>query len=73
MPKSASPLEVPREARRLQDHSSFFQEACMANKKGNDEEFRPTGTMAVLVIFVITLIAIWATIYMILVGRGGTL
>lgn len=43
------------------------------NKKGNDEEFRPTGTMAVLAIFVITLIAIWATIYMILVGRGGTL
>ena len=51
-----------------------FQEAYMAtNKKGNDEEFRPTGTLAVLAIFVITLIAIWATIYMILVGRGGTL
>ena len=45
----------------------------MANKQGNDEEFRPTGTIAILAIFVITLIAIWATIYMILVGRGGTL
>lgn len=46
----------------------------MAKKdKHDDGEFRPTGTIAILTIFVITLIAIWATIYMILVGRGGTL
>ena len=45
----------------------------MAKKDKEDDEFRPTGTIAVLTIFVVTLIAIWATIYMILVGRGGTL
>lgn len=45
----------------------------MANKDKEDEEFRPTGTLAILAIFAVTLIAIWATIYMILVGRGGTL
>ncbi|NWF63273.1 MAG: cytochrome c oxidase subunit 2A [Chloroflexi bacterium] len=45
----------------------------MAKKDKEDNEFRPTGTVTVLVIFVITLIAIWGTIYMILVGRGGTL
>ena len=45
----------------------------MANKDKDDDEFRPTGTIAVLTIFVITLIAIWGTIYMILVGRGGTI
>lgn len=45
----------------------------MAKKDKDDDEFRPTGTIAVLAIFVITLIAIWTTIYMILVGRGGTL
>lgn len=45
----------------------------MAKKEKEDDEFRPTGTIAVLTIFVITLIAIWATIYWILVGRGGTL
>ena len=45
----------------------------MAKKDKGDGEFRPTGTIAILAIFVITLIAIWATIYMILVGRGGTL
>jgi hypothetical protein len=45
----------------------------MAKKSKDDEDFRPTGTIAILVIFVITLIAIWATIYMILVSRGGTL
>jgi hypothetical protein len=44
----------------------------MAKKDKDDDEFRPTGTIAVLAIFVITLIAIWTTIYMILVGRGGT-
>ena len=45
----------------------------MAKKDKDDDEFRPTGTIVVLTIFVITLIAIWATIYAILVGRGGTL
>lgn len=45
----------------------------MAKKNKGDDEFRPTGTIAILAIFVITLIAIWTTIYMILVGRGGTL
>ena len=45
----------------------------MAKKDKDDDEFRPTGTIAVLTIFVITLIAIWATIYMILVGSGGRL
>ena len=43
------------------------------SRKEEDDDFKPTGTIAVLTIFVITLIAIWATIYMILVGRGGTL
>ncbi|MCB0119697.1 MAG: cytochrome c oxidase subunit 2A [Anaerolineales bacterium] len=45
----------------------------MAKKDKEDDEFRPTGTIAVLAIFVVTLIAIWATIYVILVQRGGTL
>ena len=45
----------------------------MAKKDKEDDEFRPTGTIAVLAIFVVTLIASGETIYMILVGRGGTL
>lgn len=45
----------------------------MAKKEKDREEFHPTGTIAILVIFVITLILIWGTIYMILLGRGGTL
>jgi hypothetical protein len=45
----------------------------MTKKDKEDEDFQPTGTIAILVIFVVTLIAIWATIYMILVNRGGTL
>ncbi len=45
----------------------------MAKKNKEDEDFRPTGTIAVLAIFVITLIAIWGTIYWFLIQRGGTL
>ncbi|GAB4539207.1 MAG: hypothetical protein Fur002_03900 [Anaerolineales bacterium] len=41
-------------------------------KKDNDE-FRPKGTIAVLIVFVITLIVIWGTIYAFLLNRGGTL
>lgn len=41
--------------------------------KKDNEEFRPSGTIAVLVIFVITLILIWGTIYVFLLQRGGTL
>ena len=46
----------------------------MANKKKDgQEEFRPTGTMTILFIFLVTLIVLWVTIYMILLGRGVTL
>ncbi len=45
----------------------------MSKKEKDHDEFRPTGTLAILAIFVVTLIAIWATIYAILVSRGGTL
>jgi len=41
-------------------------------KKDNDE-FRPSGTIAVLIVFVITLVLIWGTIYAFLLNRGGTL
>ncbi|MEW6402845.1 MAG: cytochrome c oxidase subunit 2A [Chloroflexota bacterium] len=43
----------------------------MAKKNGNDE-FRPQGTVAILIIFVITLVVLWGSIYLILLGRGGT-
>jgi len=45
----------------------------MTKQDKEDDEFRPTGTIVIMVIFVVTLIAIWSTIYMILIGRGATL
>ncbi|MCX6058286.1 MAG: cytochrome c oxidase subunit 2A [Chloroflexi bacterium] len=46
----------------------------MAKKEHeNNDEFRPNGTIAILVIFVITTILIWGTIYMILISRGSTI
>lgn len=43
------------------------------NKKPDDmDDFRPRGTMVILVIFVLTLIILWASVYMILLSRGVT-
>jgi len=40
--------------------------------KNNDDDFRPRGTLAILIIFILTLIALWASVYMILLSRGVT-
>ncbi len=45
----------------------------MAKKEKGNEEFHPTGTIAVLIIFVITLVLIWGTIYLYLLDRGATI
>ena len=37
------------------------------------EHFKPTGTIFVLVLFVATLILLWASVYVILLSRGVTL
>lgn len=38
----------------------------------NDEEFRPIGTVVIVVLFVATLILLWLSVYLILIARGGT-
>ena len=37
-----------------------------------DATFRPTGTVAVVALFVIVLILLWTSIYLILIARGVT-
>ena len=37
-----------------------------------EEHFRPVGTIFVLAVFVITLILLWASVYVILLSRGVT-
>jgi len=37
-----------------------------------EEEFKPRGTIAVVAIFVATLILLWLSIYLILIARGVT-
>ena len=37
-----------------------------------EEHFVPTGTMTLLGIFVVTLILLWVSIYLILIARGVT-
>lgn len=39
---------------------------------GDVEHFKPTGTIFILVMFVITLILLWASVYVILLSRGVT-
>ncbi|NND02146.1 MAG: cytochrome c oxidase subunit 2A [Acidimicrobiia bacterium] len=37
-----------------------------------DEEFKPRGTIAIVAMFVATLILLWLSIYLILIARGVT-
>ena len=39
----------------------------------HEEHFKPTGTIFVLVLFVATIILLWASVYVILLSRGVTL
>jgi hypothetical protein len=36
------------------------------------EHFKPTGTIFILVMFVVALILLWASVYVILISRGVT-
>lgn len=39
----------------------------------DEDEFKPTGTVFVLTLFLITTILLWASVYVILLSRGVTL
>jgi len=46
----------------------------MSEKKVPEpEEFKPKGTIVILVIFLITTIILWGSVYIILLNRGVTL
>jgi hypothetical protein len=43
-------------------------------KKPDDAgQFHPKGTILILILFMIVLIALWASVYLILLSRGVTL
>ena len=43
-------------------------------KKPDDvEQFHPKGTLVILLIFMLTIIILWGTVYLILLSRGVTL
>ena len=42
-------------------------------KKQPEEEFHPKGTMVFLLIFLVVLILLWGSVYMILLSRGVTI
>ncbi|MBC8503446.1 MAG: cytochrome c oxidase subunit 2A [Anaerolineales bacterium] len=39
----------------------------------NNNEFHPKGTMTILILFVITIILLWGSVFFILLSRGVTL
>ncbi len=41
-------------------------------KNSETDEFEPKGTMVILLIFVLTLILLWGSVYLILLSRGVT-
>jgi hypothetical protein len=36
----------------------------------SDEEFKPIGTVAIVVLFTLVLILLWVSVYLILIARG---
>jgi len=40
--------------------------------RSGEEHFVPTGTMTILGLFVVSLILLWVSIYLILIARGVT-
>ncbi len=44
-----------------------------SQKPDEMEPFHPKGTIIVMILFMITLIALWASVYFILLSRGVTL
>ena len=38
-----------------------------------EEEFKPTGTVFILAVFVATIILLWGSVYVILLARGVTM
>jgi flagellar basal body-associated protein FliL len=45
----------------------------MAEDDDGQKEFHPKGTILIMIIFVITLIVLWGTVYWILLQRGVTI
>lgn len=45
----------------------------MTKKKPEQEEFKPKGTMVILLIFLLTIVVLWTSVYIILLNRGVTL
>lgn len=39
---------------------------------GEPDHFKPTGTLFIVAMFVVTLILLWASVYVILLSRGVT-
>lgn len=57
-------------------HVSPMGDQPISADEGHDstveEHFRPTGTIFILVMFVVALILLWLSVYVILLSRGVT-
>lgn len=42
------------------------------NEHGHVEHFKPVGTVVILAAFVLTIILLWGSVYLILLSRGVT-
>ncbi|MBN2147482.1 MAG: cytochrome c oxidase subunit 2A [Anaerolineales bacterium] len=45
----------------------------MAEKDKKNNDFQPKGTILILIIFLVTMIVLWGSVYWILLQRGVTL
>ena len=51
---------------------STSESSIAPSHESDDEEFKPVGTVFILVMFVAALILLWLSVYVILLSRGAT-
>lgn len=49
-----------------------LEEPELTGPDGDEEEFRPVGTVAFLVFYAVVLVALWTAMYLTMLARGGT-
>lgn len=49
-----------------------MSDSALDHTEQTEEHFRPTGTLFILAVFVLTLILLWLSVFLILASRGVT-
>ena len=74
MPSGAGERDGETRAARKEHRvpSEVTGDAAAREEAAPEEHFKPVGSMFILAIFVLTIILLWGSVYLILLSRGAT-